>query len=281
MSTGRGDEALGAADCRRGARGARGGGRGRARAALRVPQPQRGTSRADRDERAEARGGGSGHGRDCATGLVAVRPGGRCRFLNRLRGSTVNQRASYGTDWTNPQGSILPPSDRGRRLGRRLRSFHVRPTPGRRGTGSNVGGAGALVELTNRPGLWKSPGTAGPASGFAARTRSSWRIPISRSSDRPAAGSPATSSPSATPTTGPCPRPRARAAATARRSCRRASTTRSSSTAPASTRSRKSSSPACGPTATTPAAPSAARACRSSSRSTASTPSTSARSATC
>ena len=64
---------------------------------------------------------------------------------------------------TNPQGSILPPSDRRRRLGRRLRSFV--PDVRRRRAAVQA----AVSE--SRP--WNSPGTDGPASACAARTRSS------------------------------------------------------------------------------------------------------------
>jgi hypothetical protein len=57
-----------------------------------------------------------------------------------------------------PSGSILPPSDRGRRLGRRLRSSLF---PARcRGPGSGIRGEGPSVRI----GAWKSSGTAGPAS---------------------------------------------------------------------------------------------------------------------
>ena len=53
----------------------------------------------------------------------------QCRFLNRL-GSPFLNASRLGFEFgPNPLGSILPPSDRGRRLGRRSRSFLVRTVP--------------------------------------------------------------------------------------------------------------------------------------------------------
>ena len=51
-------------------------------------------------------------------------------FLIGLPSMSLNAPWSSVRFGPNPQGSILPPSDRGRRLGRRLRSFFVSPTIG-------------------------------------------------------------------------------------------------------------------------------------------------------
>ena len=71
----------------------------------------------------------------------------------------------------------------------------------------------------------------GPASGCAARMRSSWPIRISRSSGRPGAGITGEIVTFATPTTRRCRRPRASARATAQTLLPSSSTRRSSSTA--------------------------------------------------
>ena len=55
-------------------------------------------------------------------------PPGRVAFLTACRLDPESAARSV-CDRTNPKGSILPPSDRGRRLGRRLRSFCVREAP--------------------------------------------------------------------------------------------------------------------------------------------------------
>ena len=126
----------------------------------------------------------------------------------------------------DPQVPSLPPSDRRRRLGRRLRSSFSRHTrrerparaPSRRRAirpPRRRRGPGAVSPAVSESGAWNSPGTAGPASGCAARTPSSWPIPIHRSSGRRDAASPATSSPSATPTTTRCRKARGASRATA------------------------------------------------------------------
>ena len=71
-----------------------------------------------------------------------------------------------------PLSSILPPSGRRRRLGRRLRSFPLT------GSGDGARGDPRVSGPALESGPWSSPGTDGPASACAARTPSSSTTPI-------------------------------------------------------------------------------------------------------
>ena len=111
-------------------------------------------------------------------------------------------------------GSILPPSDRRRRLGRRFRSFPFLRVDRR----PLLGGESRCERPVSESSPWNSPGTGGPASACAARTPSSSTTPTPPSSARPVVGSPATWSRSATPTTRRSRRRRSGSRATAGRS---------------------------------------------------------------
>ena len=83
-----------------------------------------------RSRRSGARIGAVGHraGRRAAVAasLASGARGQDVAFLNRLRVSAMNRRRVPSCLGTNPRGSILPPSDRRCRLGRRLRSSFSR-----------------------------------------------------------------------------------------------------------------------------------------------------------
>ena len=137
----------------------------------------------------------------------------------------------------NPRRVPLPPSDRRRRLGRRLRSSFSGDRLRAPGGARPAAAGSAVSESTAMELSWYGRTCIRLKGG----TPSSSPTPIRRSSGRPGAGSPARSSPSATPTTSRCRRRRAAARGTAAAWSRRASRTPSSSTARASTRSATSS----------------------------------------
>ena len=253
-----------------------------------------GGSRDGRAVRCATREVGLGKRRD----RLSVRPGcadRRCRQSDSGRKAEDRDRQEYGSkfsSWKHLE-NWQPATPWGRRacLGERPERGGVRATgmcgilsreaaPRFQPSDGSPSREAPMQSAVSESSGWNSLGMGAPASGCAARTPSSSAIHSSRWSDRRDAGSPGTSSPSATPTIGPSPEPRASTHVTAGRSCPPAWTARSCSTDPASTRSRRSWSRASGPIATTPAGSNRASRSPSWSKSMACTPSTSATSVT-
>ena len=197
-------------------------------------------------------------------------------FLNRSAGSGVESGRTYGSSRTHPLRFHPPSLGPGAPIGQAPPVLSLSAA----GRGGSVSPGCSDQPVQNRAHGTHLVRTDLHPAARQGRRRRQRPLPVGRRA-RPAAGSPATSSPSATPTT-------AARRSKATKLSRDGGTVMPTSLeaafvldGPGEYEVHDVLSPACGPTATTRRAPSAAGRRRSSSSSTGSTRSTSATSATC